>query len=67
MSLRDTLLDALPLCLALRSARRLFLLGVRSLARPTILSHHGIRLRIGEHLSPTIRRALYGGQYEGGS
>ena len=68
MSFRDTLLDALPppLRITLRTLRQQTLLLARTISKPSIVTHRTIRLRVGEHISPTIRKALYSGQYEGG-
>jgi FkbM family methyltransferase len=46
------------------SLRRSLLLASRNLRGPAVVNHAGVRMAVGDHLSPTVRKFLYAGDYE---
>jgi FkbM family methyltransferase len=68
MHIRDSIVETLPVPLrrSLRQLTRNVALNWRNLTKPTTITHHGIRLRIGSHMSPNIIQSIYEGSYEGG-
>lgn len=49
---------------ALIQLRRSLLLAFRNLRKPAVVSHAGVRMAVGDHLSPVLRKFIYGGDYE---
>lgn len=68
MSIRDSILDSLPRPVrrGLAFARQDFLEWAHSGTEASVINHHGIKLRIGDHLSPNIIRSIVRGEFEGG-
>jgi len=68
MNIRDTIVDSLPAPLrrGLSSARQNVLGWTRTLGNPEYVVNHGVKIRLGAHLTPMIRESLIRGNYEGG-
>lgn len=53
-----------PVRLGLILLRQQAHLAIRSVTRPSVVRHHGVKLAIGPHLTPTLVRSIYSGEYE---
>jgi len=47
-----------------RQGRRKLLHAWRAVRQPAVINHMGIRLHVGQHLPPVLKKALYSGMYE---